>query len=46
MQIARMRQAHYVVVMRHYPRFLPRVLVQEYIRDLAPHAELFAEFKA
>ena len=34
-----------VVVMRFYPRFLRKELVDEYDRALAPPAELFAEFK-
>lgn len=34
------------IVMRFYPRFLKRELVDEYDRRLAPPAELFTEFKA
>jgi uncharacterized protein YeaO (DUF488 family) len=38
--------SYLVVVMRFYPRFLKRNLVDEYVRVLAPPAELFTEFKA
>ena len=34
-----------VVVMRHYPRFLPRKLVPEYHRVLAPEDRLFRDFR-
>ena len=44
-QIAR-RYAHTVVVMRYYPRFVPKTLVDEYARELAPAKDLFADFKA
>lgn len=41
------RDQHYiVVVMRFYPRFLKKEMIDEYVHDLAPPAELFAEFKA
>ena len=35
-----------VVAMRFYPRFLKREKVDEYVRALAPQAELFTEFKS
>jgi hypothetical protein len=38
--------SHIVVVMLHYPRFLAADLRDEYVRALAPPAELFEEFKA
>jgi uncharacterized protein YeaO (DUF488 family) len=38
-------KSYLVVVMRFYPRFLKRDLVDEYVRMLAPPAELFADFK-
>ncbi len=38
-------QSHIVVVMRFYPRFLPKDLRDEYIRELAPPDALFKEFK-
>lgn len=38
-------QAYLAVVMRFYPRFLKKEKVDVYIRDLAPEATLFAEFK-
>lgn len=44
-QIGR-RGAHIAVVMRRYPRGLGREMVDEYVADLAPAAELFDEFKA
>jgi uncharacterized protein YeaO (DUF488 family) len=37
--------SYLAVVMRFYPRFLKRERVDEYIRDLAPPAELFSDFK-
>jgi uncharacterized protein YeaO (DUF488 family) len=39
------REAHLVVAMRHYPRYTPKALIDEYARELAPEAELFKEFK-
>jgi uncharacterized protein YeaO (DUF488 family) len=39
-------KSYLVVVMRFYPRFLKRPLVDEYSRTLAPPADLFTEFKA
>jgi uncharacterized protein YeaO (DUF488 family) len=39
-------KSYLIVVMRFYPRFLKRDLVDEYVRALAPPAELFTEFKA
>src|SRR4051812_19980768 len=43
-RIAR-RYSYTVVVMQHYPRFLPKPLVDEYLHELAPERALFAEFK-
>ncbi len=40
------RYGRVVVVMRHYPRFLPKENVDEYCRSLAPELALFTEFKA
>jgi uncharacterized protein YeaO (DUF488 family) len=40
------RDGHVVIVMRHYPRGLPRELRDEYVRALAPDEVLFREFKA
>lgn len=40
------RSGYVAVVMRHYPRFLKKEAVDEYLRVLAPAAGLFAEFKA
>ncbi len=37
---------HVVVAMRVYPRFLPRVLVDEYVPSLSPEPGLFAEYRA
>jgi uncharacterized protein YeaO (DUF488 family) len=34
-----------VVVMRFYPRFVKRELVDRYVRTLAPEGTLFSEFK-
>jgi uncharacterized protein YeaO (DUF488 family) len=39
-------KSYLIVVMRFYPRFLRRDLVDEYVRALSPPAELFTEFKA
>lgn len=39
-------KSYLAVVMRFYPRFLKRTMIDEYIHDLAPPAELFADFKA
>lgn len=39
------RHAYIVVVMLHYPRFLTKALVDEYLRSLAPDKTLFSEFK-
>ena len=36
---------HIVVVTHYYPRFLKRKLVDEYIKELAPHRELLTDFK-
>ncbi|MBY0370068.1 DUF488 family protein, partial [bacterium] len=33
------------IVMRHYPRFVPRDLVDAYLPQLAPAPDLFREFK-
>lgn len=44
-KIAR-RNAHIVVVMRHFPRFTARDLIDEYVPTLAPDPALFREFKA
>jgi uncharacterized protein YeaO (DUF488 family) len=40
------RGGHLAVVMRHYPRYLKKEMVDEYVRALAPAEDLFAEFKA
>lgn len=40
------RRGHAVVVMQHYPRFVAKDLIAEYVRALAPDRELFTEFKA
>jgi len=40
------RTGYLAVVMQHYPRFLTKEMIDEYIHDLAPQRELFAEFKA
>jgi len=37
---------HVVVAMRVYPRFLPRVLVDEYTPSLSPEPGLFAQYRA
>lgn len=39
------RHTYTVVVMQYYPRFVPKNLVDEYLRSLAPEKELFREFK-
>jgi uncharacterized protein YeaO (DUF488 family) len=39
-------KSYLIVVMRFYPRFLKRDLVDEYVRALSPSAELFSRFKA
>jgi len=39
------RYAYTVVVMQHYPRFVRKELVDEYLRCLAPDKPLFTEFK-
>ncbi len=44
-RISRSR-THIAVVMQHYPRFLKKELVDEYVRSLAPEKTLFTEFKA
>lgn len=44
-QISR-RQAHIAVVMRHFPRYVAKPSIDEYVRELAPDGDLFAEFKA
>ena len=44
-RIAR-RYSYTVVVMQHYPRFLPKEMVDEYLHCLAPERGLFSEFKA
>ncbi len=44
-QISR-RHGHLIVAMRFYPRYTPKALIDEYVRDLAPAEDLFAEFKA
>lgn len=36
---------HIVVTMRVYPRFLPRSLVDEYVRSLSPDVELFERYR-
>lgn len=36
---------HLVIVMQHYPRFISKTLIDEYLHSLAPERDLFAEFK-
>lgn len=40
------RYSHTAIVMQYYPRFLPKELVDEYVKSLAPDKALFTEFKA
>ena len=40
------RYGYLVVVMQHYPRFVKKDLIHEYLRVLAPEKGLFTEFKA
>jgi uncharacterized protein YeaO (DUF488 family) len=40
------RAGHIVIAMRHYPRYTPKELSDEYVQALAPDATLFDEFKA
>jgi len=40
------RYGYVVVIMQHYPRFLKKEAIHEYLRVLAPDRELFSEFKA
>lgn len=39
------RFGYIAVVMQYYPRFLPKTLIDEYTRELAPDRALFTEFK-
>src|SRR4051794_2510162 len=39
------KTAYLAVVMRFYPRFVKKELIDEYIHALAPPAGLFADFK-
>lgn len=39
------KNSYLAVVMRHYPRYTPKELIDEYIPALAPDLELFREFK-
>lgn len=40
------RYGYIAVVMQHYPRFLAKDLMDEYVHALAPDRKLFSDFKA